>query len=208
MDEAPSAYPLAWPVGRPRRAAHLRKNGQFAAMEMAGGGYRHVVGLTLDQARERLARELDRLSARQTVLSMNIEFRLDGSMRASSSAKPRDPGVAVYFHLASRPTVLACDAFTEVPQNIAAIAATIEAMRKIERYGATTTEQVFTGFLALPAPMVVDDWREVLGNPMSLEGAEWSFRTRMKSAHPDLGGSHTEAARLTAAITRAREELR
>lgn len=71
----------------------------------------------------------------------------------------------------------------------------------------TTTEQVFTGFLALPAPMVVDDWRSALGDPKTMAEAEGQFRERIKRAHIDAGGSSAAMAVLTAAIARAREAL-
>ena len=174
----------------------------------ANGPYRTSVALTLAVARKRLAGELDRLKARRPVLSMNIEFRLDGGLRSGATQNPRDPGVAVYFQLGDKPIVLACDSYTEVAQNIAAIAAHIDAMRRMERYGVGSMAQMFTGFLALPAPMVVDDWRAALGDPKSLAEAEAAFRERMKDAHPDRGGTHAQAAALTAAIARARAELK
>jgi hypothetical protein len=208
MADAPSAYPLAWPMGRPR--TKVRRQGMFYSAKIVdvNGPYRTSMTLTLAVARKRLTGELDRLKARQPVLSMNIAFRLDGGLRSSATQNPRDPGAAVYFQSGGRPIVLACDTFTEVAQNIAAIAAHIDAMRRMERYGVGSMAQMFTGFLALPAPMVVDDWRAALGDPKTLAEAEAAFRERMKQAHPDVGGTHTEAAKLSAAMSRAREVLK
>jgi hypothetical protein len=163
--------------------------------------------LTLVDAWERIARECDALAARGPVLSSNVELRLNGQPRAGQP-EPADPAAALYFQLDGKPVVLACDRYTEVAQNVAAIAAHIEASRRIERYGVATMEQMFTGFLALPAPLAVNDWRAELGNPTTLAAAEAVFRDRMRTAHPDAGGSHARAAALTEAIRLAREALR
>ena len=205
MTEAPQAYPLAWPAGRPR--AKSREAGRFATTLRNGPGETTPRPLTLAEARVRLTRELDLLGARLPVLSSNVTLRQDGQPR-SGLAEPGDPGVAVYFQLDRKPVVLACDRYTTVAQNIAAIAAHIDATRRIERYGVATLEQMFAGFVALPAPIAPDDWRSALGNPRSLDEAEAAFRERMRRAHPDVGGEHTAAAALNAAIRRAREQLR
>jgi hypothetical protein len=195
MVDAPSAFPLAWPPGRPRTATRIE--GKFHGTSNEGP-YRQTVDLTLDKARRRLRNELVRLGARLPVLSSNDRGR----------GEPRDPGVAVYFQLDGRPMVMACDRFTSLTQNIAAIAAHIDASRRIDRYGVATTAQMFAGFLALPAPLVVDDWRSALGNPTTLAEAETAFRERIRTAHPDAGGSHAQAAALTEAIRLAREALK
>jgi hypothetical protein len=214
--DAPSAYPLAWPIGRPRTKE--RRKGDFGTTLRSAAPAdtppafswhsprktKKPKPVTLAEARERLATELDRLQALSPVLSSNVELRINGQPR-SGGPEPRDPGVACYFQLDGKPLVLACDSYTEVAQNVAAIAAHIDAMRRMERYGVASLAQQFTGYLALPAPMVVDDWREALGNPRTLAEAEASFRERMKTAHPDAGGSNAHASVLTAAITRARE---
>jgi hypothetical protein len=206
MTDAPSAYPLAWPTGRPR--AKSRVEGRFATtLRNTPGGYKKPLTLTHAEARARLAQQLDLLRARSPILSSNVELRIDGNPRLGL-LEPRDPGVAVYFTLDTKPIVLACDRYTNVAQNIAAIAAHIDATRRIERYGVGTMAQIFTGFLALPAPMVVDDWRAALGKPRTLGEAEASYRERMRQAHPDAGGSVADAATLNAAIKRAREVLR
>ena len=204
MADAPSTYPLAWPTGRPR--TKYREAGKFSTVKSSEHGHRFSGPLTLTVARARLIAELDRLHAKSAILSSNVELRLDGAPRADRG-NPGDPGVAVYFQLDGKPIVLACDRFTEVAQNVAAIAAHIEATRRIDRYGVGTTEQMFTGFLRLAAPLVVDDWRGTLGNPSTLAEAEAAYRERMLTAHPDHGGSQTTAAALNAAIDRAREVM-
>lgn len=206
MTEAPSAFPLAWPLGRPRTPPRQREKGRFTTALRNKPDERGHKPLTLAEARQRLASQCDLLRARLPILSSNVELRLDGQPR-SGQPEPSDTGVALYFQLDGKPIVLACDRYTEVAQNIAAIAGHIDATRRIERYGVATIEQMFTGFLALPAPLVPDDWRSALGNPATLAQAEAAFRTRIRAAHPDAGGSHTQAAALTEAIRLARKTL-
>jgi hypothetical protein len=196
----PSAYPLAWPQSRPR--TRQWRSAQFFT-ELTGGK-RHAV--TIAEAVERLERQLAHLKAARPVLSTNLELRLNGQPRADRG-EPADPGVAVYFDFGGKPTVLACDRYTLVAQNIAALAAHIDATRRIERYGVATTEQMFTGFLAIPAPLVPDDWRSALGNPSTLEQAEAVYQSMMRKYHPDnpSTGDQVAAARLNGAIARARE---
>ncbi|WP_073140327.1 J domain-containing protein [Muricoccus roseus] len=61
--------------------------------------------------------------------------------------------------------------------------------------------------MALPAPMVPDDWRAVLENPSSLAEAEETWKRLIRTAHPDNGGSHARAAQINAAIAMARKEF-
>jgi hypothetical protein len=151
-----------------------------------------------------------RLGATSYVLSTNVELRNDGYPR-SGQKEPTDPGAAVYFRLKNRDQVLACDAFTTVADNIGAIARHIEALRTMDRYGVGTVEQAFAGYVALPS-RVEDavDWRAVLritgDAPLAI--AEAQYRVLMRTAHPDVGGSTEAAARLNAAIKKAREVLK
>jgi hypothetical protein len=101
-----------------------------------------------------------------------------------------------------------------VEHNLAAIAATLEAMRAIERHGgAEILDRAFTGFTALPPPVVGQrPWREVFGfapdeevSPLRLEGA---YRTARGEAHPDRpGGSHEQFLAVQAAYEAGCREL-
>ena len=157
-------------------------------------------------ARARLQAEVERLRATSPILSSNVELRLDGQPRAGR-AEPVDPGVALYMRLRGQPVVFACDRWDKVAGNMAAIAAHIEAMRGMARWGVGSVEQLFTGYTALPAPLVPDDWRSALQQPRDLAAAEEAYRRLMRAAHPDSGGSTASAAALNAAIAAARRHF-
>lgn len=215
---APQAYPLQWPAGKPRTPAGRRERGKFKSKGSGwktdpitgGNSYDPAKPITVAVALSRLQTEIDRLGGRYVVVSSNLELRLDGLPR-SGQRKPDDPGVAVYFQLRGKPLVLACDHYETVADNIAAVAAHIDAMRTTERHGVGSLEQMFAGFTALPSAVSPDDWREPLGHPTTLEQAEANYRDRMKYAHPDVNdspGAEAVAAKLNAAIAAAREHFK
>ena len=94
---------------------------------------------------------MQRLGVHQddVVVSTNLQTRLDGLPR-SNQARPGDPGVCVYWKPAKSPMrCMAVDRYDEVQDNLAAVAATLEAMRSIERHGgAAILDRAFTGFAA------------------------------------------------------------
>lgn len=199
--------PLAWPIGWTRHTG-LRARAKFGR-QTTTGAWRSKQGLTAAQAIERLRLELDRLGARDVVLSTNLQVRLDGWPR-SDQRQPQDPGAAVYFTLRHQDRCLACDRWDRVEDNIAAIAAHVEALRGIDRWGVGTIDQAFRGYTALPAPATAEEWWRVLGVPLNatLDRAEEAFRRLAFDQHPDRGGSHDEMTRLTAAREAARKALR
>ena len=211
MNESPTAYPLAWPQGKPRTPRDQRARGRFSRKESQYSGYRGSYkatrDLTVSVAVQRLTTELERIEANLPIISTNIELRRDG-LPMSNRRAPHDPGVAVYFQHEGHPIVLACDRYETVEANIAAIAAHIEASRAIERHGVGRLSDVFRGFAALPPAMSVDDWRAVLDHPTTLAYAEVRYRELAKEAHPDRSGSEARMVALNAAIAKAREVLK
>lgn len=200
-------YPLSWPVGRPRTLPHERKRAAF------GREPNHAP--TVDRGRKQLERELNLLGVREFQLSTNIELRLDGYPR-SGKPEPKDPGVAVYFALAKRPTVLACDKWDRLADNLRAIVKHIEALRGQDRWGVGSIEQAFAGYAALPAPGQHSrrHWRQVLDLPDAVAtheigraGIESAFRDLAKTHHPDRGGDTAAFAELVQAKADALEEL-
>jgi hypothetical protein len=112
--------------------------------------------------------------------------------------------VAVYFRYGKREMCFACDAFRTVRENAYSIAKTIEALRGIERWGASDMmERAFRGFAALAASSQ-DDWWDVLEclPTADTDTINAQYRVRARSAHPDAGGSHAAMSRLNQARDR------
>lgn len=207
MSKSPSRFPLQWPAHRPRTDSWKRKPGRFKADGR---------DITAAVAMGRCEEELERMGAVYPILSSNLELRLDGRPR-SDKAPPSDPGVCLYFSLKSEPFALACDRYSTAPQNIAAIAAHLDATRAIERHGVASAAESLRAFSALPPPDVSTSpqarpWRAVLGfsdvfpEGLELEEARGVIRGRWRdravTAHPDKGGSEAGMADLN----RARDE--
>jgi hypothetical protein len=175
--EAVSRYPLEWPLGWLRTAPTRRRHGTF----------RHQgQWISVQAATQRLERELERLGVRSMTLSTNVSLRLDG--RPRSDEKPNDPGAAIYFNFKGKATVLACDTYHTVSDNIAALAAHVDALRAIQRYGVGTIEQALAGYKALPADTAAD-WRHVFGvgsSPTTVEQVDQAYKTLAKQYHPDI----------------------
>src|SRR5579885_182114 len=188
------AYPLYWPEGWKR--TKFRERSRFKT----GFG----------AARNLLFAELNRLGANRIILSTNIPLRNDGLPRANIKPDGGDPGVAVYFKRNGRDMVFACDKFIESSDNIYAIAKTIDAMRGIERWGASDMmERAFTGFAALPEK-TSQSWRDVLGlhvDPITIESVEHRFKELARTYHPDLGGDADQFRQIVQAREDARKEL-
>ena len=107
---------------------------------------------------------------------------------------------------------MAIDRYDTVAGNLGAIAATLEAMRAIERHGgAEILDRAFTGFVALAAP--ARSWRDVLDVPAQgpvayqLARARSHYRASVSANHPDRGGDVDKMAALNAAWEAAQCEL-
>lgn len=200
--DAIKRFPLEWPLGWRRTLASKRTYGAFRTK--ATQNHR----LTVTIATKRLEDELERLGARDPVLSTNVSLRLDG--RPRSDENPADPGAAVYFAFRGKATVLACDRYQAVADNIAAMAAHIDALRRVERYGVGTIEQALAGYKALPADSA-SNWRAVFGfaagTTPTIDEVDAAFKTAAKARHPDRGGTDLEMAHLNRARDFALSEL-
>lgn len=186
IDQA-SRYPLTWPPGWDRTPANART---YARFRSRGGS------LTIGDAVRRLALEMRRLGVPddEWFISSNIRPRIDGLPSDKGGSGISDPGVAVYFRLFTRDQVLACDAWRTSAENIASIAAHVEALRAIDRYKVGRLEQAFTGYVALPAKG--ETWRSTLGyGPTDMPTRELitiRYRELARYAHPDIPGGSQE----------------
>lgn len=202
-----TAYPLAWPPGWKRTASGNRTRAKFAKAGrrqwVDEGGTSRWDGykpLTIEQARVRVMDELRRFGVGDwnVIISSNLVLRLDGAPR-SGQAAPADPGVAVYWKHGKEQRCMAIDRYDRVADNMAAIAATLDAMRAIERHGgAAILDRAFTGFAALTAP---EQPFQVLGvgAHASREEIERAYRLLASKHHPDRGGDEQQMARINAA---------
>lgn len=198
MSALQDSEPLQWPLGRPRTPQVKRKHAKFSV-----GDNRAV---TIDAARSRLKEVMRLLKADGIVITTNIKLRRDGLPR-SGQGDPSDPGVAVYFRLNDQQQVVACDQYKRLPDNLAAIAAHLDAMRDQARWGCGSLAQAFAGYKALTAADAIKSWWTVLGFDKPPE--RWSTVVDKHTEllwrhHPDRGGDQGIAA----AINAARDEAR
>jgi hypothetical protein len=166
--------------------------------------------------------ELKRLGAQHVTVSSNVRVRQDGGMYAGEADRRyADPGIAVYFSIKGRPTVMAQDAFKSIAANLRSLSLAVEAMRALERHGGgTMMTKAFDGFAALPPPAGSKPkrpWWEVLKYPaeqqereaMFLSPAEVKarFNAMAKKLHPDGGGGGADMDELMTARDEAIAEL-
>jgi hypothetical protein len=183
-----TAYPLAWPAGWPRTPSYKRQPSKFKPGALA---------LEAQETRW----ELQRLGAKNAVISTNIELRQDG-LPYSNRRRPDDPGVAVYFTYEKRQQCIPCDRWATVEENLRAVWKSIEALRSLERWGAKSfVDAAFTGFAALPAPGAARAWWDVLGvsQHASIDEIQAAWRAKAREAHSDVGGNDAAMSEINVA---------
>jgi len=179
------AYPLQWPVGWTRTHRDDRRAS--------------IYQVSFARARDELLRSVRLLGGDDIVISSDVALRRDG-LPYANQGEPGDPGVAVYWTQRNQPRVMACDCWRTVRDNLRAIGLTIDALRAIDRSGATQLlERAFTGFAALPenaGDNGAPDWREVFcvsrEAVISRAQIEQLYRAQVRHAHPDLNGGSAE----------------
>ncbi len=202
-----NAYPLTWPTGWKRTSSSSRRDGQFGKMQRSGSrDWKSKTDITVAEAVQRVLAELRRMGMERddVVISTNLKTRLDGLPR-SDQARPTDPGAAVYFEDQGRRRCIAVDQYTTVEDNLAAVAATLEAMRAIERHGgAEVLDRAFTGFAALPPPRDDRPWWEVLGvhQTATKDEIRAAYRQKVSTVHEAKGGTQEQMAELNVARDR------
>lgn len=180
------AYPLHWPVGWPRTRSPQQSRFDVSSFAVV---------------RDNLFREIKLLGGTHIVLSTNVPLRQDGIPYANMR-QPNDRGVAVYFLRRGKQMVFACDRWQKIEDNMRAIEKTIEAVRGIDRWGASEMlERSLQAFEALPAPKSCWYILGVLPGA-SRADVETAYRSKARVAHPGAGGSTAAMAELN----RARDE--
>lgn len=201
---------MQWPEGWKRTSPGFRQRSMFEPH------------FTAD--RDQVIRWLEKRGSR-VVITSDLPTRQDGLPYYASVG---DPGIAVWWVEKGHERVIACDRWLRADENMRAIAKTLEAMRGLDRWGATEmVERAFSGFAALPpgsgeehvpqpAAPKKREWRLVLGqagpwphlgNDELLALAKHRHRELIKFHHPDRGGDLVRAAEINAAMAEAEQEL-
>lgn len=168
-----TAYPLFWPLGRPRAKSRVTNNHFKASFALA---------------RDHCMTEIRRLKGSELIISTNVPLKVDGTPYAVDWGKRiPDPGVAVYFKRNGKELCFACDCWGHVQDNMHAIALTIAALRGIARWGTgDMMEAAFRGFAALPE-RAGSNWWDTLGVPVNAarDQVREAYRLLAKKHHPD-----------------------
>ncbi|WP_224096551.1 DnaJ domain-containing protein [Pseudoxanthomonas sp. X-1] len=193
---AVDAFPLQWPAGWKRTPANRRERGSFDT--------------AFAKARDGLMAEIGRMGGRLPVLSSNMVLRRDG-LPYAQQPRIEDPGIAVYFGYKGQQMCFACDRYATVEANTQAIRKTIEALRGIERWGASDMmERAFTGFAQLAAPADVRTWWQVLDvfPEASASDIRAQYQRLRARHHPDRGGKPEDFRAVQTAYEQAVKEGR
>jgi hypothetical protein len=204
-----TASPLCWPPGwrrtRSRSAAKFRRGVGGWVGEENARTYKSAKRLEVGDGVTRVLDELKAMGVPSwnVIISSDLKLRNDGLPYSTQATLHLDPGAAVYWKDGKgNRRCMAIDRYDRIADNLAAIAATIEAMRAIERHGgAEILDRAFTGFAALPAPAAQEAPHEILGvsEKATLEEINYAYRRLAQQCHPDTGGSHEQMTRINTA---------
>lgn len=154
-----------------------------------------------------LEREVTALAGKDLVIGVDItekDLRLDGGIRAN--ARDGSPAVEVAFDSRHGPMLYRCDRYVsrwasqgpDWQQNVRAIAKTLEALRAVDRYGASSSGEQYRGYRQIastsspgPRPLAIAlaRLREIAGTQADMPRVDLIRRARRR-AHPDRGGSN------------------
>ncbi len=152
---------------------------------------------------ELLEHELRAIGAKNIVIQAYFGFdqiRNDGWPR--SSANPSAPGVILSFESRKGSLNFPCDTFLDWRDNLRAIALSLEALRKVDRYGVTQSNEQYQGWKQLGAPageMNAETAAMFIGGRSNVPFQEIlkfaliyrdAYKEAAMNCHPDRGGSH------------------
>jgi len=198
----------------PQKATASRRNGTFRA------SYNTVL--------DDLERELTHLGARDITVATGHrreDIRNDGWPRANAR-QPHHPGVIVYFQSRHGALSFACDTFTDWKDNLRGVGLTLEALRAVDRYGATKRGEQYRGYAALPSATdeaAPDARREAAARLLREGGYQVSdanvatvlrdpdqlkkvYGAAVLRAHPDQGGTAERFMAVRAAADTIRQK--
>jgi len=196
------AYPLQWPDGWPRTQAFQRCKSRYK--------------IDANRAARGLFEAIRKLGASRDSVVVSTNVRPQSFANRSTVRPIEDPGVAVYWSTHKHgERVIACDRWLSVYENIHAIELAVEALRAIERAGATQIlERAFAAFGALPASPDATPkrpWWEVFDIPeafipaLSLPMVKAKYRELTAQLHPDRTGNPDSLTEINAAMREAEE---
>lgn len=112
---------------------------------------------------DHLGRELDLLKVREALIEVDadpVHFKKYGGLFAD--ARTNTPRVLLTFELPDVGSmVYACDTYIDFEDNLHAIGLTLERLRLVASYGATTGHQQYQGFKRLPGAGGTSEAREL-----------------------------------------------
>lgn len=135
------------------------------------------------------------------------DLRLDGQLRAG--ARLGTNAVAIAFESRRGPLVFRCDRYDARPyvrkgmealwqHNIRAIARTLEALRAVDRYGATSSGEQYVGYRQIESrqPLTAESARDAILAVVGVEHANLDdtqlVRRGRRFTHPDLQGGQRD----------------
>jgi len=186
-EASPTRYPLAWPDGWARTDERARKASRYDVSEAK------ATSGVVDSLR------MMKVAQHDVVISTNKRLRRDG-LPYANDREPGDPGVAVYWVRKGKAVVIPCDCWRTVRENMRAIGLYLEALRMMERTGASAiADRIFEGFARLPPAQ--DCW-QVLGlhrDDSDMDVVHAKHRQLALEHHPDRGGNAETMARINLA---------
>jgi hypothetical protein len=157
-----------------------------------------------------LEREYDFLDGERLVIEVDVredQIRNDGMIRSGAAAS--SPGARIAFESKFGPIIMATDRFVHRPygskmqqdwqHNVYAIALSLEALRKVDRYGVTKRGEQYTGWKAIGGAPEPPSPLEAIGVLAAILNASHSdvnadlpraIRRAKALAHPDRNNGH------------------
>jgi hypothetical protein len=188
-----TAYPLSWPLSWKRNKTPQRSRfGTFYNKPSVAKGRDAVIHEVFVMG----------CPSYNVVISSNLPLKRDG-LPYSNQKEPTDTGVAVFFRIDGKPTVLACDKWNTVGDNLWAIARHVEALRGQDRWGVGSLAQAFAGYVALNEKTEATCWEilEIASNATEPQIMD-AYRRKARETHPDKEGGSSE---LFSAVVRAKD---